>query len=86
MTSLEFTEDDADAILEKVVTFEDGSQYERLKPMTNFRKDDGVARILYRCRRVSHESRQNEQVDETFVMKVKVQYVGSFGSTAMHHE
>lgn len=66
------TEDDADALLEKVVTFKDGSRYERLKPMTNFRKDEGEARIVYRCRRVSYDS---QQVEETFVMKVKVQYV-----------
>jgi hypothetical protein len=34
------TEEYADTILEKIVSFEDGSKYERLKPMTNFRKDD----------------------------------------------
>ncbi|KAH6707921.1 hypothetical protein BKA61DRAFT_615956 [Leptodontidium sp. MPI-SDFR-AT-0119] len=73
MASSGLTEADADAILEKVVTFEDGSRYERLKPVTNFRKDDGVARILYLCRRASDELSQGESVDETFIMKVKFQ-------------
>ncbi|KAG4429664.1 hypothetical protein IFR05_014851 [Cadophora sp. M221] len=73
MASSGLSEADADAILEKIVTFEDGSRYERLKPVTNFRKDDGVARILYFCRRASDESSQNEQGDETFIMKVKFQ-------------
>ncbi|KAH7407468.1 hypothetical protein BKA64DRAFT_721277 [Cadophora sp. MPI-SDFR-AT-0126] len=63
----------ADAILEKVVTFPDGLHYERLEPMTNFRRDNGIARILYRCRRKLDASSQIEQVDETFVMKVKFQ-------------
>ncbi|KAH7323477.1 hypothetical protein BKA65DRAFT_598089 [Rhexocercosporidium sp. MPI-PUGE-AT-0058] len=67
------TEADADALLEKVVSFEDGSRYERLQPVTNFRKDDGVARILYLCRRKSEGSSQNEQGNEEYIMKVKVQ-------------
>lgn len=70
MASRGLTEGNADALLEKIVTFEDGSRYERLKPMTNFRKDDGEARIVYQCRRVLDES---QQVYEAFVMKVKVQ-------------
>ncbi|PVH83661.1 hypothetical protein DL98DRAFT_569424 [Cadophora sp. DSE1049] len=67
------SEADADAVLDKVVTFPDGSRYERLESMTNFRKDDGIARILYRCRRKSDGLSQTKQVVETFVMKVKFQ-------------
>ena len=68
------SEKDADAILDKVVTFPDGSRYERLEPMTNFRKDEGIARILYCCRREPHLLAPNDKADEIFVMKIKLQY------------
>ena len=71
------SEKDADAILDKVVTFPDGSRYERLEPMTNFRKDEGIARILYCCRREPHLLAPNDKADEIFVMKIKFQYANS---------
>jgi len=67
------SEKDADAILDKVVTFPDGSRYERLEPMTNFRKDEGIARILYCCRREPHLLAPNDKADDIFVMKIKFQ-------------
>lgn len=77
------TEADADKLLDKVVEFDDGQRFERLKPMTNFRKDDGVARILYRCRRVPDSAAESEE-GEMFVMKVKVQSVSLL--SALHTE
>ena len=41
-----------DDFLENVVEFPDGSRFERLEAITDFRKDPGEARILYLCRRV----------------------------------
>nr|POE48389.1 hypothetical protein CFP56_71019 [Quercus suber] len=74
MTGL--TENHADRLLDKVIRFEDGSRYERLEAMTDFRKDDSEARILYTCRRVpEHPSMINDNSGDLFVMKVKVQYV-----------
>nr|POE63436.1 hypothetical protein CFP56_04339 [Quercus suber] len=69
------TESRAHEILKPVIQFEDGWGYERVQAMTNFRKDDGEARILYTCKRVSQSPSQSDQssVDESFVMKVKVQ-------------
>ncbi|KAL2065206.1 hypothetical protein VTL71DRAFT_2875 [Oculimacula yallundae] len=72
MDSIGLTVADADAFLDKVQVFDDGSRYERLEPMTNFRKDDGVARILYLCRREPDNASKTVQ-NEMFVMKVKVQ-------------
>ncbi|KAK0100931.1 hypothetical protein ONS95_007374 [Cadophora gregata] len=59
--------------LDTVVTFPDGSRYERLEPITNFRKDDDTARILYRCRRRADGLLQSEGCDDIYVMKVKFQ-------------
>ncbi|XMA14634.1 hypothetical protein WAI453_007425 [Rhynchosporium graminicola] len=75
MTSLGLTVADADGILDKVQVFDDGSRYERLRPITDFRKDIGVARILYLCRRDPNgvNSTEDEEAEETLVMKVKVQ-------------
>ncbi|CZT13531.1 uncharacterized protein RAG0_17028 [Rhynchosporium agropyri] len=75
MTSLGLTVADADGILDKVQVFDDGSRYERLRPITDFRKDIGVARILYLCRRDPNDlnSTEDEEAEETLVMKVKVQ-------------
>ncbi|CZT11050.1 uncharacterized protein RCO7_10171 [Rhynchosporium graminicola] len=75
MTSLGLTVADADGILDKVQIFDDGSRYERLRPITDFRKDIGVARILYLCRRDPNDlnSTEDEEAEKTLVMKVKVQ-------------
>lgn len=72
MATTGLTEADADTFLLKVVVFENGERFERIKAITNFRKDVGVARILFLCRRVGEG---DEEGGERFVMKVKVQYV-----------
>lgn len=72
-----------DALLDKIVDFPDHTRYERLKPITDFRRDPGEARILYTCRRVGeYESNApsfsppDHGNEDEFVMKVKVQYAG----------
>ena len=64
---------DPDIFLDKIVEFQDGSQFERLERMTDFRKDPGEARVLYLCRRIDGEF---EGKNHEFVMKVKVQWPG----------
>lgn len=72
-----------DEFLDTVIHFDDGTSYERLQPITDYRRDPGEARILYICRKVSR-GRDGAGVapqtseGEEFVMKVKVQSVPSF--------
>lgn len=66
------------AFLNRVVEFPtEGTSYELLKPLTNFRKcHDGSpaeGRILFTCRQ-SSSSQQNSE--DEFVIKIKVQYSG----------
>ncbi|KAK5174465.1 uncharacterized protein LTR77_001545 [Saxophila tyrrhenica] len=61
--------------LESIVEFPDGSRFERLHAITDFRKDPGEARILYLCRRHDPNDAGDGQ-DEQFVMKVKAQWPG----------
>jgi len=64
-----------DSFLAQVIHFDDGTSYERLRPITDYRRDPGEARILYICRKV--ESVRNVPLpssqDAEYVMKIKVQ-------------
>ena len=84
MTNHGLTVDDADRLLDRVVHFPQiGAKFERIRPITDFRKDDAEARILYICRRVDPDleivngSVQHDSPDELYVLKCKIQYVCS---------
>lgn len=86
MSNHGFTIEDADTLLDRIVTFpEINASFERLKPITDFRKDDAEARILYICRRVK-SGEQNpttaatngEDKEDLYVLKCKVQFVPQF--------
>lgn len=70
------TAEDADGLLDRVVVFpEINAAFERIRPITDFRKDDNEARILYICRRVKPDG-QNGNVDgaeDLYILKCKVQ-------------
>jgi len=55
-----------DSFLAKTIDF-NGTQYERLEPITDFRRDPCEARILYTCRMIG------QQNDKQYILKVKVQ-------------
>ncbi|KAI7277799.1 hypothetical protein KC345_g6400 [Hortaea werneckii] len=55
-----------DSFLAKSIDF-NGTQYERLEPITDFRRDPCEARILYTCRM------GNQPIDQEYILKVKVQ-------------
>jgi len=61
--------------LDQKINFSDGTSYERLESITDFRQCHGVVpperRILYRCRRLSPSSPHEDQ--QQFIMKIKVQ-------------
>ncbi|KAI5365217.1 hypothetical protein Slin15195_G047540 [Septoria linicola] len=72
----------ADELLDKVVEFpEIDAKFERVRPITDFRKDDYEARVLYICRRLpsssssDDESQDNAKAsqEELFILKCKVQ-------------
>jgi hypothetical protein len=74
------TLDDADRLLEPIVDFPgEGFLFERLRPITNFRKDDTEARVLYICRRIksddveANDISQEDGKDDLYVLKCKVQ-------------
>lgn len=67
---------DPEDFLDKAVAFQDGSIFERTRPITDFRKDPGEARILYICRRTSTGSTGGANKDHEFVMKIKAQWPG----------
>ncbi|KAK0320644.1 telomerase inhibitor [Friedmanniomyces endolithicus] len=66
---------DPEVFLDRVVDL-DHSRYERLTAMTDYRRDPGEARILYLCRRLvaGGSSMTETGSEETFVMKIKIQY------------
>jgi hypothetical protein len=41
---------DPEDFLDKLVEFPDGNSFERTRPITDYRRDPGEARILYTCR------------------------------------
>ncbi|KAI7533232.1 hypothetical protein KC331_g13169 [Hortaea werneckii] len=55
-----------DSFLAKTIDF-NGTRYERLEPITDFRRDPCEARILYTCRMISPQN------VEELILKVKVQ-------------
>jgi hypothetical protein len=66
--------------LEEILTFPDGTSYQRLEPITDFRQCHGVTpperRILFRCRRVTspeEPSSADESKGGESILKVKVQ-------------
>ncbi|KAK3647029.1 hypothetical protein LTR56_008195 [Elasticomyces elasticus] len=59
---------DPEGFLHRVVNI-DGKSYERLEPITDYRRDPGEARILYLCRPNPEDAKSNDLC----VMKVKVQ-------------
>jgi hypothetical protein len=61
--------------LEDIVEFPDGSRFERLPAITDFRKDPGEARILYLCKRIDPNDVDSGQAEE-YVMKIKAQWPG----------
>jgi hypothetical protein len=63
--------------LDKIIRFPDGSQFQRLHAISDFRKDPGEARILYECRRIDPSSTNGDgQGDQTYILKVKAQWPG----------
>lgn len=74
MTSLPF--------LESIITFPDGTQYERLSPITDFRQchdsNPPESRILFHCRRLSPSSSDNPDPyeDNSYILKIKIQIPG----------
>lgn len=82
MTDRTLTVEDADRLLDTTVVFpEINAAFQRLQPITNFRKDDSEARILYICRRVAlGDAVADDGVDQgsegdLYILKCKVQYV-----------
>ena len=76
------TLEDADRLLEPFVEFPDvGAIFGRIRPLTDFRKDDAEARVLYICRRIGPESTTDSngagtiRKDDLYVLKCKVQSV-----------
>jgi hypothetical protein len=72
--------------LDQILTFPDGTSYQRLEPITDFRQCHGVTpperRILFRCRRIASsegasstpENPSNEsKEDDECILKIKVQ-------------
>jgi len=63
--------------LDQTIKFSDGTSFERLDPITDFRQCHGVVpperRILYRCQRLSSPQSATGQRDEQYILKVKVQ-------------
>ena len=74
------TIEDADRLLEPVVDLPDvDAVFERVRPITDFRKDDNEARILYICRRIdakgglSNGEVPQDKKDDLYILKCKVQ-------------
>lgn len=73
MQNPNFTTRDAEGVLETCITFPgvDGV-FERLEPLTDFRKDVYEARILFMCRRKTDGTDPSKD-DERYVLKCKIQ-------------
>lgn len=63
--------------LAQAIEFSDGTSFERLDAITDFRQCHGVVpperRILYRCRRLSSSDIPNNGDEEQYILKIKVQ-------------
>lgn len=85
------TLEDADRLLDAVVDFPDlGAAFERVRPLTDFRKDDAEARVLYICRRTQPDgvagngNDLTDMNDDLFVLKCKVQCVSPLSAPHIH--
>jgi hypothetical protein len=77
--------------LDKTLTFPDGTSYQRLEPITDFRQCHGVTpperRILFRCRRVASSEQasspncSSNENEKEYILKLKVQIPGGDQST-----
>lgn len=71
------TLEDADRLLDPIVDFpEVDSAFERIRPITDFRKDDNEARILYICRRIQPARPRltgEDDLGNLHILKCKVQ-------------
>jgi hypothetical protein len=63
--------------LDQTIKFIDGTSFERLDPITDFRQCHGVIpperRILYRCRRLTSSPAPHREDQEQYILKIKVQ-------------
>ena len=64
--------------LDRTIKFSNGTSFERLESITDYRQCHGVVpperRILYRCRRLSPSAETSPHEDhDQFIMKIKVQ-------------
>lgn len=78
MNNRSLTISDADSITDSIVQYSGiEGEFERVRPITDFRKDDTEARILYVYKRKYGEKREAHQStgDHFYVLKCKVQYV-----------
>lgn len=71
------TAEDADRLLDPIVDFpEINSAFERIRPITDFRKDDNEARILYLCRRIQSDGKNGHsdgKKEDLYILKCKIQ-------------
>jgi hypothetical protein len=75
--------------LDQTIEFSDGTSFERLHSITDFRQCHGVVpperRILYRCRRLSPPQTTTDQPDEQYILKVKVQIPDPTDTNSSEH-
>lgn len=70
---------DQDAFVDKIISFPDDNTYERIRPITDLRKDPGEGRILYICNRQPEDAElgsMGHSATEKLVLKVKAQWPG----------
>ena len=68
-----------DDFVDKILTFPDSNTYERIRPITDLRKDPGEGRILYICNRQPPDAELgsiSHSAMEKLVLKVKAQWPG----------
>lgn len=69
----------ADDFVEKILDFPDGNTYERIRPITDLRKDPGEGRVVYLCNRQPPDAAlgsMSHSAMEKLVLKVKAQWPG----------
>ena len=66
---------DPNLFIDRIVEIK-GTHFERLHPITDYRRDPGEGRILFHCRRIGKDSDSENDLDVggDLVMKVKIQY------------
>lgn len=80
MTERVMTVEYADSLIDPVVHFPDiDASFERIKPITDFRRDESEARILYICKRVQPDAQDsgysspNAASNDLYILKCKIQ-------------